>query len=392
MKTIFLSVAVLLEVVEFSASLTVSPYSKSRSVLALSNTKFYKTPAGFNSFSRYNSSNSHLSSYKTVPGDSFKQNSSGRDLFFKCLEAFTIFTPVWTLLVSIIGIIHHKAVVSLVGDLNTVQTCLWMLMLSMGLSIEPDDVSEALKKPQILLANLALCFVMMPLISVIIAKILRYDFNQTSGIILLGSVSGGQASNLFTMIAGGDVALSILCTLTSTLAGVFITPFLINGLLGTTLSFNLLDVLADISSLVLVPVMSGLFLGFFAKGFISRIRFLCPIIGIFSTLILCAGGAAKSAIISSGYDLTSILSSCILSSLGGLMAFLFTSIRPINQKVSIKSKKALVIETLSKSPTLAYVLASKHFEAAAAIPSAAMVTLAAIGALVGSGWSLREKK
>jgi predicted Na+-dependent transporter len=29
---------------------------------------------------------------------------------------------------------------------------------------------------------------------------------------LLGSVSGGQASNLFTLLAGGDVALSIVCT------------------------------------------------------------------------------------------------------------------------------------------------------------------------------------
>jgi BASS family bile acid:Na+ symporter len=49
----------------------------------------------------------------------------------------------------------------------------------------------------------------------------------------------------------------------------------------------------------------------------------------------------------------------------------------------------LVVETLSKSPTLAYVLALKHFgRSAASIPAAGMVSLAVIGALVASLWSI----
>ena len=45
-----------------------------------------------------------------------------------------------------------------------------------------------------------------------IANILKYTPSQTAGIVLLGSVSGGQASNLFTLLARGDVALSVVCT------------------------------------------------------------------------------------------------------------------------------------------------------------------------------------
>ena len=52
-------------------------------------------------------------------------------------------------------------------------------------------------------------------------------------------------------------------------------------------------------------------------------------------------------------------------------------------------KRTLVVEVLSKSPTVAYVLALKHFNAAAAsVPAAGMVSLAVVGAAVASVWSL----
>jgi predicted Na+-dependent transporter len=53
----------------------------------------------------------------------------------------------------------------------------------------------------IVIINAVLCFTMMPL--------------RTAGMVLLGSVSGGQGSNLFALLAGGDVALSVVCTLST---------------------------------------------------------------------------------------------------------------------------------------------------------------------------------
>ena len=62
------------------------------------------------------------------------------------------------------------------------------------------------------------------------------------------------------------------------------------------------------------------------------------------------------------------------------------------------TKKTLVIETISKSPTLAYLLAVQHFDTtsgrptttmpSSTLPGAAMVTLAVLGACVASVWSL----
>jgi hypothetical protein len=48
----------------------------------------------------------------------------------------------------------------------------------------------------------------------------------------VGSINGGQASNLCTYIAKGDVALSVLMTTVTTIAGIFMTPLLCKAILG----------------------------------------------------------------------------------------------------------------------------------------------------------------
>lgn len=47
-----------------------------------------------------------------------------------------------------------------------------------------------------------------------------------------GSVNGGQASNLCTYIAKGNVALSVLMTTATTIGAIAMTPTLCKGLLG----------------------------------------------------------------------------------------------------------------------------------------------------------------
>jgi len=306
-------------------------------------------------------------------------------------KTFTVFTPLWTLIATAIGVKFSQTVSSTLGGMKVVQFCLATLMLSMGLSIKTKDFTIASKKLGILLYNLVLCFIMMPAVSIGMSKAFQYSSSQTSGIVLLGCVSGGQASNLFTMIAGGDVALSILCTLTSTLVGVIATPFLIKLLLGTVVFVDSIAVLKSVASLVLVPLTIGLTIGNLADDFTTKISCVYPVIGVLSTLVLCAGGAANSALLLGGYDALSVLASCLLPIIGGVVALIFTKIRPFH-KMTSTSRRALVIETLSKSPTLAYVLALKHFDDAAKIPAAGMVSLAVIGALVASIWSMKEPK
>ena len=85
----------------------------------------------------------------------------------------------------------------------------------------------------------------------------------------------------------------------------------------------------------------------------------CPSVAIIATLILVAGGAANSvsSFSSMNFVTAAITASCLLPIIGGGLALLFTHFTSISEP----SKRAVVVETLSKSPTLAYVLARKHF-------------------------------
>ena len=139
----------------------------------------------------------------------------------------------------------------------------------------------------------------------------------------------------------------------------------------------------------MIDCTPGLAIGKLTPQLARELAPSCPKVGIIATMILVAGGAANSVSSFGGNFLLAVVASCLLPIIGGGVALIFTHFTTMPES----SKRALVIETLSKSPTLAYVLSRKHFGLqASAIPAAAMVSLAVIGALVASGWSALDYK
>ena len=274
------------------------------------------------------------------------------------------------------------------------QTAFGVLMLAMGLTITPMDISRALQKPDIIMLNILLCFGMMPLLAMLIGTALRLGSDYNAGLILLGCVSGGQASNLFALLAGGDVALSVSCTLSTTLLGIIAIPVLVEKMLSTVVVVDSIGVLKSVAQLVLCPLVLGLSLGkVIQPSLVQRLQSICPLVGVLATLVLVAGGASNFAFISNGIgksDLCSILlAAYLLPILGGAFAWIFSFLKSNDRGMNEPSRRTLVVETLSKTPTLAYVLAKKHFsELSAAIPAAAMVSLAIVGAVVATLWSM----
>mmetsp|Transcript_33189 Transcript_33189/g.38651 ORF Transcript_33189/g.38651 Transcript_33189/m.38651 type:complete len:413 (-) Transcript_33189:447-1685(-) len=343
-----------------------------------------------NRFSRpkYNNRSIHKSLVKKSKaedndGDDIGRPTPGKRL--NLLNIFTSYVPLWTIVAAAIGVTKSQIVSPLLGSMTVMQSCLALLMLAMGLTITPKDMSQALKKPRIVATNAIYCYGMMPLLAWSVAKVLSYNTSETAGIVLLGSVSGGQASNLFTLLAGGDVALSVICTFSTTVLGVLTTPLLIKWLLGCSVSVNGLEVLKSVASLSLLPLIIGLSLGRLTPRMVEKVVPFCAPLGVAATIILVAGGAANSAgSIIAINQMTAVTASCLLPIIGGAFAFGSTMFCNISEK----SRRALVIETFSKSPTLAYIIALKHFDhSVATIPAVAMVSLAAIGATVSSIWS-----
>lgn len=320
------------------------------------------------------------------------------------ISKFSLLAPAWTSLAALYAI-YNPSSATIFGSPNVMQNALLTLMFAMGIAILPKDVSRAISNPKILMMNAILCFGMVPLLGLGLSQVLRvvagvtntYTLSTHVGLLLLASVSGGQASNLFTLIAGGDVALSVICTLSTTLLGVLATPLLTKLLLGQTVEVKLIPVVKSVASLVLLPLMTGLGLGKWLPTRVHQETIVpfTPVVGILATLILVAGGASSlssnQALAGPRQWLAMALPSsllCILSGAAALQLINVQNRRKPQDQIDEAAKRALVIETLSKSPTLAYFLASRHFGTkAAAVPAAAMVTLAVLGALVASLWS-----
>ena len=109
------------------------------------------------------------------------------------------------------------------GTLGCVQSALATLMLAMGLSTTPSELKRALSEVPVLFLNAFCCFGLMPALGLLIGSALGCDSETLTGVVLLGSVSGGQASNLFALLAKGDAALSVVATVSTTLLGVLAT-------------------------------------------------------------------------------------------------------------------------------------------------------------------------
>ena len=293
--------------------------------------------------------------------------------------------PAWTLGAAAVGVLCPAACASL-GTTAAFSRGLAMLMLSSGLQLTPRDLALALRSPRALLLNAVCCFAVAPACALGLGGLLGAERELTSGLVLMGCVSGGQASNLFASLAGGDLALSVVLTVSTTLLGVCVTPGLVKLLLGGAVAVDAAAVLRSTASIVLLPLLAGVAAARVCPGAAARVAPACPALGILATLLLVTGGAANSsaALLRGGAAAWRLHAGAVLLPfLAGAVALCLGRVSGLDER----GVRTLTMETMVKSPTLAYVLASKHFGAeVAAAPAASMVWLAAVGAGVAIAW------
>ena len=103
----------------------------------------------------------------------------------------------------------------------------------MGITLTPADFAKVAARPNAVALQFALCYAMMPLLALGLGKAFALNPALLAGMVLVGSINGGQASNLCTYIAKGNVALSVLMTTATTLGAIFMTPVICKAILGT---------------------------------------------------------------------------------------------------------------------------------------------------------------
>merc|ERR1711871_879328 len=128
----------------------------------------------------------------------------------------------------------------------------------MGITLTADDFVRVSKEPLAVLIGFVLCYGLMPALGIGLGKAFGLPLDLVAGLTLVGAVNGGQASNLCTYIAKGDVALSVLMTTVTTIAGIVVTPLLCKVLLGAVVPIDALGIAKSCMQVVLAPIVLGM--------------------------------------------------------------------------------------------------------------------------------------
>ncbi len=102
-----------------------------------------------------------------------------------------------------------------------------VIMLGMGASLTPRDFPLALKRPYGLAIGILSQYGLLPFIGFLLALFLPVSNEVKIGLLIMGCMPGGTTSNIFTYFSRGNLALSVLMTVNSTIFGVLLIPLLL---------------------------------------------------------------------------------------------------------------------------------------------------------------------
>ncbi len=304
------------------------------------------------------------------------------EIFTKVPEALTVLFPVWTILFAGLALVKPSAFDWFSTKYFT--STLSILMLSMGITLKLEDFKRVSLQPAAVLLGFLLCYGLCPLIGFSLGKFFKLPLEFLAGLTLVGCVNGGQASNLCTYIARGDVALSILMTTFTTISGIFVTPLLCKSLLGTVVPIDALGIGLSSLQVVLFPILLGISLNKYAPKVVEKLLPVAPVFGVISTCLLVGSSVAQSApaILKAGFKLQFAV--MLLHLLGGFAGYYISKYLKFTEVQS----RTMAIETAMKSSAFAFLLAKLHFknEGVQVPATVSLVWMALVGATMAVAW------
>ncbi|MFU0768455.1 bile acid:sodium symporter family protein [Staphylococcus pasteuri] len=291
----------------------------------------------------------------------------------------------WMLFAAVLGFIFPSHI-SILGGF--VPYMLGIVMLGMGMTIDPKDFKIVLQSPKPVIIGVILQFTIMPTLAFLIAKGFQLPPEIAIGVILVGCCPGGTSSNVMSYLAKANVALSVAITSVSTLIAPFVTPALIYIFAHEWLKVSFASMLWSVVQVVLIPIIIGFVFQKVARRFAQKTATALPLISVIAISLILAAVVAgsKTQILKTGLLIfvVVILHNILGYTIGYVLAKVF--------RMDYKDKKAVAIEVGMQNSGLAVSLATVHFSPLAAVPGAVFSLVHNIsGPILAKYWSSRSK-
>lgn len=105
-----------------------------------------------------------------------------------------------------------------------VMPILIVLMFLLGTDLNKDSFTNVARNPRAVIIGMTGQLLILPVIAFVLACLLKLPPVYFMGIMLIACCPGGSSSNVFSMLAKGDVALSVTLTAISSIVTMFTIP------------------------------------------------------------------------------------------------------------------------------------------------------------------------
>lgn len=174
-----------------------------------------------------------------------------------------------------------------------------IIMFGVALGITMDDFKRLFNNPKIVFVGVLSQFILLPAFTFLGILIIKPHPSLALGMMMIAACPGGNVSNFFSKMAGGNAALSVSLTAFATLICIFMTPFNLqfwgslyeptNAIL-ETVELNWVELLKLVSLILGIPLIFGMIVKHRHSEMASKIeKVLKPIsMAVFVALIIAA--------------------------------------------------------------------------------------------------------
>lgn len=292
------------------------------------------------------------------------------------LSRLTSGFPIFVLSAALLGL-TRPSTLTWVNNGDLIPLMLSSVMLSMGMTLQTNDFTRVLSSATTtdesstsspltaIPAGVSCQYLIMPLTAFLIGTITLLPHYPAAflGLILVGCSPGGTASNLVSLIAGADVALSVVLTSISTVLATGVTPVLVRALAGRSdIEISRWAMCVTTGRVVLLPVAVGMWVRDKRPGFADKIGRFAPFLGVLLVALMCGGVVSQNAAfaLSAGGGVGASLLVRIMGAVLGLHSVGFLMGYLSSKKLfglSESAARTISIETGMQNSALAVVLA-----------------------------------
>ncbi|MBE7171623.1 MAG: bile acid:sodium symporter family protein [Williamsia sp.] len=192
---------------------------------------------------------------------------------------------------------HHLLTVRGFALTALITPLLQLIMFGMGTSMSIKDFAGVIRMPKGVVLGVFSHFLIMPAVGFILASLSGFPAEIAAGIILIGCSPNGMASNVISYLAKANLALSITITAVSTLLSPIVTPLLMKLLAGEFIRVDVLEMMAGIVKMVILPIGAGLLFNRLLRGkagWFDRVMPLLSMAGITGTILIITAAGRDS--------------------------------------------------------------------------------------------------